>query len=133
VAEATWETDIEYHTKWNSAMMEARENAEVPESLLKRKSHPVTKVLFYQVKWDGSDSTTMETAEKVERSEKFQNVLRQFNDKNSRSSSSNSNSSSSSSSSSSSGSSSTGGTTIIGDGGSRTNVKSWGGTMLVPK
>jgi hypothetical protein len=118
VAEATWETDIEYHTKWNSAMVKAREQAEIPQSLLKRKKHPVTKAFFYQVRWDGSDSTTMETAEKVEHSDKYRDVLRQFNDQHSSSSSSSSSGSSSSSSSSSSGSS---GTTIIGDGGSRRN------------
>jgi hypothetical protein len=106
VAEATWETDIEYHSKWNSAMVEAREQVEVPESLLKCKQHPVTKALFYQVKWDGSDSTTMETAEKVEHSDKYRNVLRQFNDQHSSSSSGSSRSSSGSSSSSNSSSSS---------------------------
>jgi hypothetical protein len=111
--------------------VEARENAEVPESLLKRKRHPVTKALFYQVKWDGSDSTTMETAEKVEHSEEYRDVLLQFNDQHGRSSSGSSNSGSSSSSSSSS---SSGATTLIGDGSSRNNnAKSQGGTMLVPK
>ena len=140
VAEATWETDIEYHTKWNSAMVEAREQAEIPQCLLKHKTHPVTEAFFYQVKWQNSNSTTMETAEKVEHSDKYRDVLRQFNDQHSRSSSSRSNSGSSSSSSSNSSSSSSrsssssGGATLIGDGSSRNNnAKSGaGGTVLVP-
>jgi hypothetical protein len=120
-AESTWETDIAYYQKWNSALVAARDESEIPETLLKRTKHPVTKDPFYQVKWQGSSSHTMEAAGKVEQSERFVDALQRFNDKSGNrggsparghsSNSSNSSGSSSMSSCSSSSSSSGGRTT----------------------
>ncbi len=50
VAESTWERAIEFYQKWNSAIVKAREEAEIPQRLLKIATHPVSKTPFYQVK-----------------------------------------------------------------------------------
>jgi hypothetical protein len=75
VAESTWEFDVAFYKEHYPQLLAAQKEAGTPERLVAKKKHPETGLAYYKVKWQGSECTTMEAVDWVERSPRFREVL----------------------------------------------------------